>query len=382
MRFLHTADWQIGRIYSRFDAGDGQELTKAREDGVRRIAELAAEHQVDAVLVAGDIFDSQTPRDKTIERLFDATSGFNGPWLMLPGNHDAALAESVWERVKRLNLVPQNVHLCLQPEVVEVTGTTGTKFVVLPAPLVQRHTHTDLTEWFDAAQTPDGVVRVGLAHGSVEGLLAEDVDSQNPVAGDRAERARLDYLALGDWHGLKQINERTWYSGTHEPERFRGNDPGYVLIVEIDAPGATPRMTPIRCGKYVWKKLVLEVQGEVDAETAMRELESIDGTVVADISLAGVCDLSTQERLQEAVQAAERRAAACTLRDTDLRIMPSEADLHALRGDGFVGDALQELKGQLQGSQPELARDALLQLARIQREMAPPPGKPMQGAPA
>lgn len=382
MRFLHTADWQIGRIYSRFDADDGQELTKAREDGVRRIAELATEHQVDAVLVAGDVFDTQTPRDKTIERLFDATRAFNGPWLMLPGNHDAALAESVWERAKRLNLVPHNVHLCLQPQVVEVTGTTGTTFAVLPAPLVQRHTHTDLTEWFDAAQTADGVLRVGLAHGSVEGLLAEDVDSQNPIAGDRAERARLDYLALGDWHGLKQINERTWYSGTHEPERFRGNQPGYVLIVEVDGPGATPRVTPIKCGKYVWKKLALEVQGEVDAELAMRELESIDGTVVADISLAGVCDLATQERLQEAVQAAERRAAACALRDTDLRIMPSDSDLQALRGDGFVGDALQELKGQLQGGQPEVARDALLQLARIQRETTGTPGKAIQGAPA
>jgi len=380
MRFLHTADWQIGRIYSRFDAGDGQELTKAREDGVRRIAELATEHEVDAVLVAGDVFDTQTPRDKTIERLFAATRGFNGPWLMLPGNHDAALAESVWERAKRLNLVPQNIHLCLQPELVEVTATTGTRFAVLPAPLVQRHTHTDLTEWFDAAQTPDGVLRVGLAHGSVEGLLAEDVDSQNPIAGDRAVRARLDYLALGDWHGLKQIDERTWYSGTHEPERFRGNDPGYVLIVEVDAPGATPRVKPVKCGKYEWKKLALEVQGDADAEMVIRELESIDASVVADITLAGVCDLATQDRLQEALQAAERRAAACAVRDTDLRIMPSEADLQALRGDGFVGDALQELQGQLQGTQPDLARDALLQLARIQREMATPAGKAMHGA--
>jgi DNA repair exonuclease SbcCD nuclease subunit len=382
MKFLHTADWQIGRIYSQFDAGDGQELTRAREDGVRRIAQLAMEHQVDAVLVAGDVFDTQTPRDKTIERLFEATRGFERPWLMLPGNHDAALAESVWERAKRLNLVPQNVHLCLRPEVVQITGANGGGFAVLPAPLVQRHTHTDLTEWFDAAQTPDGLIRIGLAHGSVGGILADDVDSQNPIAADRAAQARLDYLALGDWHGMKQIDERTWYSGTHEPERFRGNEPGYALVVEIDAPGATPRVTPVRCAKYTWKKLVLAVQGEADAESVLRELESIDASIVADISLTGVCDLATQQRLQAAVEAAERRAAACAVRDTELRILPSEADLQALRGDGFVGDALQELKEQLQGSQPELARDALLQLARIQRDMAPAAVKPAQGAAA
>ncbi|MEJ8838177.1 metallophosphoesterase family protein [Ramlibacter sp. AN1133] len=382
MRFLHSADWQISRMYSRFDAGDAQELTNAREEGVRRIAKLATEHKVDAVLVAGDVFDSQTPRDKTIERLFDATRGFDGPWLMLPGNHDAALAESVWERAKRLRLVPQNVHLCLQPELVEVTGKSGTKCAVLPAPLVQRHTHTDLTEWFDAAETPDGAIRIGLAHGSVEGLLAEDIDSQNPIAGDRAARARLDYLALGDWHGMKQIDARTWYSGTHEPERFRGNEPGYVLLVEIDAPGSIPRVTPVKCGKYAWKKLALEVQGEADVDSALRDLASIDGSVVADISLTGVCDLASQERLQAAVEAAERRAAASAVRDNDLRILPSEADLQALRGDGFVGAALEQLKDQLHGSEPELARDALLQLARIQRERGPSAASAAQGAAA
>jgi DNA repair exonuclease SbcCD nuclease subunit len=369
MRFLHTADWQIGRIYNQFDAGDGLELSNARIEGVRRIAQLAAEHQVDAVLVAGDVFDTQTPRDKTIARTFEATSGFAGPWVMLPGNHDAALAESVWEQARRLGVVPPNVHLCLRQGVLEITSPAGTAFAVLPAPLVQRHTHTDLTDWFDQAQTPEGVFRIGLAHGSVDGILAEDVDSQNPIAAGRAARARLDYLALGDWHGKKQIDERTWYSGTHEPERFRGNEPGYVLLVEIDAPGVAPRVTPIRCGRYEWKKIALEVQGEADAETAMGVLDAIDGGVVADVSLTGVCDLATQERLQAAVSAAQRRAAAFALRDSDLRIMPSEADLQALRGDGFVGNALQQLKDELGGANADLARDALLQLARIQREM-------------
>jgi DNA repair exonuclease SbcCD nuclease subunit len=377
MRFLHTADWQIGRIYSQFDAGDGQELTKAREDGVRRIAALANEHKVDVVLVAGDVFDTQTPRDKTIGRLFEATAEFAGPWVMLPGNHDAALAECVWEQARRLGAVPENVHLCLQPKLLEIPAAAGARIAVLPAPLVQRHTHADLTDWFDTAETDAGVFRIGLAHGSVDGILAEDVDSQNPIAGDRASRARLDYLALGDWHGKKQINERTWYSGTHEPERFRGNEPGYVLLVEIASPGAVPQVTPIKCGKYDWKKFEFDVQGDADVELALRELEAIDAGVVADVSLAGVCDLAAQERLQEALKLAERRAAAFAQRDTELRIMPSEADLQALRGDGFVGNALQQLKQELAGPTADLARDALVQLARIQREMANAAPKPI-----
>jgi DNA repair exonuclease SbcCD nuclease subunit len=385
LKILHPADWQIGRSYSRFDAEDAAVLAAARIEGVKRIAQLANENQVDAVLVAGDVFDTQTPRDKTIQRLFEALAGFNGPWLMLPGNHDAALPESVWELARRLDggrVVPSNCVLCLRPEPVEVTGTSGARFVVLPAPLTQRLTHADLTDWFDQAATADGLPRIGFAHGSVEGILAEDVDSSNPIASDRAERARLDYLALGDWHGTKQVNERTWYSGTHEPERFRGNDPGNCLIVEISGPGAKPVVTKVPVGRFRWVQLDLQVQSGADAEAAIHQLEAVDAATVADVTLRGSCSMADQERLAAAVQTATRRAAALSAEMDALRLMPSEAELQELRADGFVGAALQDLKAQLDGPEAEIARDALLALARIQKEIRPAGAAATQGVTA
>ena len=372
LKVLHTADWQIGRSYSRFEADDAAVLAASRIEGVKRIAQIAKEHQVDAVLVAGDVFDSQTPRDKTVVRLFEALAGYDGPWLMLPGNHDAALPESVWEFAKRMDgVVPANCVLCLQPVAVEVTGRNGTRFVVLPAPLTQRHTHADLTDWFDRAETAVGLPRIGLAHGSVEGILAEDVDSANPIAADRAKRARLDYLALGDWHGSKQVNTRTWYSGTHEPERFRGNDPGNCLIVEISAAGAAPVVTPVACGHFHWVQLQLLVRSAAEALEAVRQLEELDASVVADVTISGTCDLADQERLEAAVRAASLRTAALSVEMRELHLQPSEEELRGLRADGFIGAALNELKEQLAGSDPELARDALLVLARIQKDIKP-----------
>ncbi len=67
---------------------------------------------------------------------------------------------------------------------------------------------------------------IGLGHGSVQGILAEGIDSANPLAPDRAASARLDYLALGDRHAFKRIDARTWYAGTPEPDRFKANDAG------------------------------------------------------------------------------------------------------------------------------------------------------------
>ena len=130
-RFLHTADWQIGRNYSRFDNDDAVALAEARFTAVERLAKLAVDEQCDAVLVAGDVFDAQTVSDRTIRRVFNAMAGFGGPWVMLPGNHDAALAESVWTRARRLGAVPDNVHLALEPGMVELREQ---ELAVLAAP--------------------------------------------------------------------------------------------------------------------------------------------------------------------------------------------------------------------------------------------------------
>ena len=131
-RFLHTADWQIGRQYTTFDPEIAPFLAEARFTAVERLAQLATAHAVDAVLVAGDVFDAQGVSDKTIRRLFQAMQGFSGLWLLISGNHDAALAESVWTRAERLACVPANVQLLLAPQMTEFAAQG---FAVLPAPL-------------------------------------------------------------------------------------------------------------------------------------------------------------------------------------------------------------------------------------------------------
>lgn len=360
-QFLHTADWQIGRVFSQFDEEDGAALAAARTDAVRRIAELAAREQVDAVLVAGDVFDAQGVRDKTVDRLFLAMAAFAGPWLLLPGNHDAALAESVWSRAQRRGVIPANVTACLAPVPVTLPG----KAVILPAPLVQRHTYSDLTAWFDTADTDPQLPRIGLAHGSVQGLLAQDIDASNPIAADRVTRARLDYLALGDWHGTRQVEPRCWYAGTPETDRFRDNDSGQALRVTIDGPGATPQVRAERTGAFRWVTQEHALGGPTDVDQALAALGTLDAHCVAQVRLTGLADLAGHRRLAQAVDGLSARVRAL-LWDTDaLRALPTDDDIAALHADGFVGEVLQQLREQQVGggSDGEQARDALLALA-------------------
>jgi len=361
VRLLHTADWQIGRVFSQFEPDDAAALFEARFATVERIAALASEHSVDAVLVAGDVFDAQTVADKTIRRLFQAMQGYAGTWLLLPGNHDAALAESVWTRAQRLGVLTTNVRACLESR----AQIIDERFALLPAPLKQRHTYDDLSRWFDDADTPPQLPRIGFAHGSVQGVLAEGIDSANPIAADRAARARLDYLALGDWHGCKQIDARTWYSGTHEPERFKDNDPGHCLLVEIDGAGATPEVRALPCGRYRWQTLDAHLRIASDLDVLIEQLSARGADDVLQLRISGVCDLASQRRLQQAIDGARARLRALVTTTPTLSLQPTPDDLDALHADGYVGEVLQTLRDEQTGADGERARDALVILARL-----------------
>ena len=375
-RFLHTADWQMGRVFSRFDAEDGAALVEARYVAIERLATLACEQGCDAVLVAGDVFDAQTVSDRTIRRVFNAMSGFSGPWVLLPGNHDAALAESVWTRAQRLNAVPVNVVLALEPGVYSLPEQG---LAVLAAPLTQRTTYSDLTEPFNTMDTPTGLLRIGLAHGSVEGILPEDVDATNPIATDRVAQARLDYLALGDWHGLREVNERTWYSGTPEPERFRNNDPGYALVVDIADPGARPQVSrhSIACYRwYLWREQLL-VESDLDA--LLNRLTDLSEASVLDIRLEGTITLAGDQRLTDALSVAEARYRSVSCDRSGLQLEPTEDDIAELHADGYLGETIDELRHLQSSDQAVAASDALGILASLLRERSSPPRESVDG---
>lgn len=360
IKLLHTADWQIGKLFGQFEPDDAALLADARFATVEALARLATDEGVDLVLVAGDVFDAQGVADKTIHRLFHAMTGFGGRWVMIPGNHDAGLAESVWTRALRLQAIPPNVTVCLKPEPLLLDSVA-----ILPAPLTQRITHADLTEWFAAADTPPGLPRIGLAHGSVQGILADDIDSSNPIAAGRAGQARLDYLALGDWHGTRQVDARCWYAGTPETDRFKANDSGQALLVELDAAGALPRVTPVVTGRFRWRIETLRLQVPTDLDRAVACIAAFGPADVVQLEVSGQTDLAGQRRLADAIGKAHGKARSLLTDLSALRLEPTDEDIAELQADGYLGEVLAELRAGQDGPDGEVARDALALLAGL-----------------
>ncbi|HLS00648.1 MAG TPA: metallophosphoesterase, partial [Beutenbergiaceae bacterium] len=88
MRFIATADWQLGMSAHFLDDEARPRFHQARFDVVRRVGELAVEVGAECVVVAGDVFESNQLNRTVVARAVEALNTFQVPVVLLPGNHD------------------------------------------------------------------------------------------------------------------------------------------------------------------------------------------------------------------------------------------------------------------------------------------------------
>ena len=142
--------------------------------------------------------------------------------------------------------------------------------MLLPAPCTTRRPGRDLSAWMDDAATPEGVLRIGLAHGAIRDF-SEDGHRLDVIAPDRPERAGLDYLGLGDWHGQMRVGQRCWYSGTPEPDRFKHGAPGSALLVSLAAAGAEPEVRSFPVASFEWRTIALDLLADAGPTRLLAE---------------------------------------------------------------------------------------------------------------
>ena len=108
-RFIHTADWQIGKVFRFLDSAEMGGLQLTRLEAITRIGKFAEEHDVRHVLVAGDVYDHATPSPHTRNQVIERTRAHNSvQWHLLPGNHDPYQSNGLWDQLRRHGL-PDNV---------------------------------------------------------------------------------------------------------------------------------------------------------------------------------------------------------------------------------------------------------------------------------
>lgn len=309
LRLLHTADVHLGARHA--DLGEQAAAQRERQFAAFQAAvELAIAEKVDVVLIAGDLFDSNTQPRRSVDRVAAELKRLVAAKIrtvIIPGTHDvydrsslfrvhdlAALAGSTADDDLVTVLTPDrpSIHLASCDVVVH-----GPVFATKRAPYSPlrdlRVTGGDGATW-----------HVAMVHGSLAIPDRTDRD-EVVVTREEIEATGLDYLALGHWHSMQQGRAGTTvyaYSGAPEPVAVTQDGAGKVLLVELtEAAGKrTVTVSERVVGRTRFEKLEIDA-AEVAGQAALVERIAAlaDPDLILDARITGVrpdeLDLSLDE---------------------------------------------------------------------------------------
>ena len=381
--FLHSADWQIGKPYARVQDPDKRaRLRQVRIETISRIGAWIEAEQAAFLLVAGDLFDSPTPSASDVSAVCQAIGKLAIPVLVIPGNHDHGAPGSVWHtpffQAEQQRRAP-NLTVLLERTPLELEQA-----VLLPCPLLRRSDELSPTAWLQQLNweaLPAEKPRILLAHGSVQGFTAADLDAdeENPASGsnrlqlDAGLLAKLDYIALGDWHGLTQVHPHCWYSGTPEPDRFPRHPDyqgGQVLAVQLER-GQPAQVTPRPTAGLTWLPLQTDLNSLADVERLEQQLQQAlgdePGQQLLLLEASGRLNLQALERYQQLLERLEAQLLRLKRRG-QVQQAPDAAELSSLTNrpaDPLISRVAASLQQELEadGASADPQQQALLQLA-------------------
>lgn len=266
MKFLHTADWHLGRRLH------GQDLAAEHDAALDAILSLIREHGIDALVHAGDVFDTGTPPQSALRQYYSfltrAVQAGCGTIIITGGNHDSPAALNA----PRDLLEAMNIHVVggatenIDDEVIAIKNTSGEKLgyccavpflrdkdlrYSLPGESDAERSQrlvAGIREHYEkvvsAAQTlnTEGLPLIATGHLFAQGGITGDLDNKEQIhvgnlgqIGADAFPEALVYVALGHLHRPQTVGkqERVRYSGSPVALDFSERDDAkQVVIVE------------------------------------------------------------------------------------------------------------------------------------------------------
>ena len=290
MRFLHTADWHVGRTIR------GRSRVPEFEAVLAEVIEIARAEEVEALLVCGDIWDTASPAPESDRLVFEALRecvGHGIQVVLLAGNHDSP------RKLAALGLLSELLGVQTQADVLRPNGggvltIEGREHVarIAAVPFITEGRYVDAAavmglqeEWFGAYA--DGVA--GMLRAMCDGFQADSVnllvthafiDGSRLAGIDGSERllhigqtygvtaaslpSAPQYIALGHVHEPQEILAApvpTAYSGSLLQLDFGERGQQKVVRIVDAVPGQPVTQTAIPLGAG---RPLAELRGSLD----------------------------------------------------------------------------------------------------------------------
>jgi exonuclease SbcD len=322
MRLLHTSDWHLGRSFH------GESLLQEQAAVLARIVELAKEGEVDAVLIAGDLYDRAIPPAEAVELFNDTLAqlrGVGAAVVAIAGNHDSHVRVSVYDGLMAsLGVsIRGDVRRAQEPVLVR-PRRGGDPVAIYPLPYLDptvdgpamagatpesgggRLRHEEVTRLALARLRQDLALRpahrsVVLAHTFVAG--GTPCESERELTVGNVEQvsveafAGFDLVALGHLHRPQELDgPRLAYCGSPLPYSF--SEEGQrksVRLIELNAKGvASVETVPLNVGRPL-----ATIEGPIEKLLSDPALEGAEGARVRAILTDETLPQQARARLQQ-----------------------------------------------------------------------------------
>jgi DNA repair exonuclease SbcCD nuclease subunit len=331
------ADVHLGARHN--DLGPAAAALRERQFAAFHAAiELAIAEKVDLVLIAGDLFDSNSQPRRSVERAAAELGRLverHVPVVLIPGTHDCYDASSIYRvfDLPRLAGAGQgNGDLVVltdsRPQVtfsaldLTVHGRVASTKRAPASPLAGFRAAAAAGEGLEAAHW-----QVGMIHGAlrIPGVIEDDdvIFTEQEIAA-----SGLHYLALGHWHSFKEgrANGTAWaYPGAPEPVALDQDGAGQVLLVTLAERDGNPEVTiePRTVGRSRVKRLELDAATVPSQADIVRQLTAMaDPDLVLDVRLVGVRPDALDLNLDEVEQQLAQLFLRLRVRDSSVPALP------------------------------------------------------------
>ncbi len=258
IKLLHISDLHLGKSFTSLGE-KGKILRETQLDTFKKIIELGKKEGVVGVLIAGDLFDSNS-----VGRLLDVVqnlikeSGLK--FYILPGagekgisGHDALVPGSVYYRESWKDIPNAFIFKNEDGEVFFDSENSiafygrPTRYGESPISVLEKHR--------------DAKYHIALAHGSI--AFREEFKDY-PIKEAEIERSGYDYIALGHWHTFGDYSRgrtKAYYSGSPEILESGSEGKGKALLIKLDG---EVDVEPIEVGRFFWASYEVDFSNDID----------------------------------------------------------------------------------------------------------------------
>ncbi|WP_207196281.1 DNA repair exonuclease [Peribacillus sp. TH24] len=272
VKFIHAADLHLDSPFSGLKDMPPSLLKEIRESPFKAFQKMINEaifHQVDFIVLSGDLFDGENRSLRTQVRFrseMEKLQQHQIPAFIIHGNHDHLSGS--WVTVE----LPGNVHVFSgQTEVKLFQKSDGTSVHLYGFSYPRRHVTERMIETYIKAEGAD--YHIGLLHGNLEGN--SEHSPYAPFSLKELCAKDFDYWALGHIHKHQVVSENPLviYPGNIQGRNRKESGVKGCLLVELD--GDTKRHSFIETSGVIWESETIKISADSNFDALYKVCKDI-----------------------------------------------------------------------------------------------------------